>query len=36
MGELQELQVAMAPMMIKLNNSLKELGGGYDLSDLRD
>lgn len=35
MGELQELQVAMAPMMIKLNNAIREVAG-FDLADFKD
>lgn len=35
MGELQELQVAMAPMMIKINNAIREVKG-FDLADFKN
>lgn len=35
MGELQDLQVAMAPMMIRLNSAIKQVNG-FDLGDFRD
>lgn len=35
MGELQDLQTAMAPMMIRLSAAIKEVNG-FGLTDLQD